>query len=115
MDELVLKDSWRWRSPLLPDASPLALAWGSMSRLWPQGQPINMQTDDGGRPLRFSWQNRVHSLLQIQQHWQVDTDWWSDEGRLWRDYLAVTTTNGLLCVVYRDLLSGEWYLSKVYD
>lgn len=86
-----------------------------MSRLWPEGEPITVQTDAAGRPLRFSWQQRVHPLLKIQQRWQVDTDWWSEEGRIWRSYLAVTTTTGLLCVIYQDLLTDDWFLSKIYD
>ena len=86
-----------------------------MSRLWPTGEPISIQTDDSGRPLRFTWRSRTYPLVQIQQRWQVDTDWWSGEGRLWRDYLAVTTTTGLLCVIYQDLLTEEWFLSKLYD
>jgi hypothetical protein len=86
-----------------------------MSRLWPEGEPISVQIDDRGRPLRFTWRNRTYRLAQIQQHWQVDADWWSDDGRIWREYLAVITVNGLLCVLYQDLLAEEWFLSKLYD
>ncbi|MBW7883355.1 MAG: hypothetical protein H3C34_12095 [Caldilineaceae bacterium] len=74
-----------------------------------------MQTDEHGRPVRFSWRDRTYRLVQIQQRWQVDTDWWSDEGRVWRDYLAITTTSGLFCVIYQDLMSENWYLARIYD
>ncbi len=86
-----------------------------MSRLWPQGEPIQVQTDAVGRPLRFVWRQRTYRLAQLQQRWQVDTDWWSEAGRIWRDYVAVTTTDGLLCVLYQDLLTEDWFLSKLYD
>ena len=86
-----------------------------MTRLWPDGEPIEVDTDEGGRPVRFDWQGQSYRLHQVQQHWQVDNDWWSEEGRVWRDYLAVTTTTGLLCVIYRDLLAGDWFLAKLYD
>ena len=86
-----------------------------MTRLWPAGEPIEVNTDDEGRPVGFAWQGQSSRLHQIQQHWQVDNDWWSEEGRVWRDYLAVTTTTGLLCVIYRDLLGEGWWLAKVYD
>jgi len=86
-----------------------------MSRLWPEGEPIVVQVDEQGRPLRFVWRTRLHQLVQVQQHWQVDTDWWSDDGRVWREYLAVTTTTGLLCVIYQDLLTESWFLAKIYD
>ena len=86
-----------------------------MSRLWPEGEPIVVQVDEQGRPLRFVWRTRQHQLVRIQQHWQVDTDWWSDDGRVWREYLATTTTTGLLCVIYQDLLTEGWFLAKIYD
>ena len=86
-----------------------------MSRLWPEGESIVVQVDEQGRPLRFVWRTRLHQLAQVQQHWQVDTDWWSDDGRVWREYLAVTTTTGLLCVIYQDLLTESWFLAKIYD
>ena len=86
-----------------------------MSRLWPEGESIVVQVDEQGRPLRFVWRTRHHQLVQIQQHWQVDTDWWSDDGRVWREYLAATTTTGLLCVIYQDLLTESWFLAKIYD
>lgn len=86
-----------------------------MTRLWPQGQPIVVVCDQQERPIRFVWQGRIHRLQQVQQRWQIDSDWWSESGRVWRDYLAVTTTGGLLCVLYQDLLTQEWFLAKVYD
>lgn len=86
-----------------------------MSRLWPKGEFISVRTDELGRPLKFSWRNRIYSVERIQEHWQVDTDWWSDAGRVWREYVTCTTTSGLLCVLYQDLLSENWYLSKLYD
>ncbi len=86
-----------------------------MSRLWPEGELIRMQCDAHGRPLRFIWQERTYLLAQIQQRWQVDADWWSADGRVWRDYVAVTTTGELLCVLYQDLLTEQWFLSKLYD
>ena len=74
-----------------------------------------MVTDKRGQPFRFAWQGRSHRLQQVQQRWQVDSDWWSEEGRIWREYLAVITTGGLLCVIYFDFLEQGWYLAKIYD
>ena len=33
---------------------------------------------------------------------------------LWRDYWEVATDGGLLCVLYCDLLTEEWFLERVY-
>lgn len=85
-----------------------------MSRLWPEGEQIDVQ-GSGETPAYFTWRGRTHRLVQVHQRWQVDTDWWRPEGRVWRSYLAVTTTSGLLCVIYQDLERRAWFLAKVYD
>ncbi len=87
----------------------------SMSRLWLEGEAITVHLDEQGRPTAFTWCKRLHRLLQVQQRWQVDVDWWSTAGRARREYLAVTTVDGLFCVIYQDLVSREWRLAKVYD
>lgn len=87
----------------------------SMTRLWPEGEPIRMHLDEQGRPMRFFWRGRLHRLVKIQQQWHVDTDWWGSAGRVWRAYVAVTTAEGVLCVVYQDFMTDMWYLAKVYD
>jgi len=53
----------------------------------------------------------------------VHTRWWEpDEAivrlrltNVWREYVKVTTGTGLLCLLYRDLLNGGWFLARVYD
>jgi hypothetical protein len=86
-----------------------------MSRLWPQGEPILLVLDRWQRPLRFTWRGQMHQVGAVHQTWHIDTDWWSDEGRIYRHYYALTTTGGLLCVLFQDQLSGEWRLAKIYD
>lgn len=86
-----------------------------MSRLWPEGEPIQVLLNADAQPVRFTWQGRSHRIAQNQQRWRVDADWWSAQGRVGRDYWAVTTTTGLLCVIYQDLDRGAWFLAKVYD
>ena len=86
-----------------------------MTRLWTTGQEIRVQRDAHGELVKFTWQGRTHPIHKIRQQWQVDTDWWSEEGRVFREYFAVTTTDGLLCVLYLDFLDEQWYLAKCYD
>lgn len=86
-----------------------------MTRLWPDGHPITVALNRGGEPATFTWQGRTHSIRCIRQRWQVDSEWWQPSGRVWRDYVAVTTGDGLLCVLFHDRLAGEWFLEKVYD
>jgi len=86
-----------------------------MSRTWPSGHPILAQTDDAGRPVTFVLSEHRYRLLRIEQHWEVDTDWFSDAGRVWRRYVAATTLEGVLVVLFYDVLREGWYLEKVYD
>jgi hypothetical protein len=91
-----------------------------MTHLWSEGEPIRMEEETTGsgeeaRPVRFLWGGRWRVIRQIVQRWQVDSDWWSSDGRVWRDYMAAITNDGLLVVVYFDHLTSEWRLAKLYD
>ncbi|MBV7333776.1 hypothetical protein KFU94_37195 [Chloroflexi bacterium TSY] len=84
-----------------------------MTRLWLEGEPLAVQMDEAGIPVTFQWQGQQHRIQRIQQAWAIDTDWYDQ--RIWRNYVAVTTTRGLLCVLYQDLASQGWYMSRLYD
>jgi hypothetical protein len=82
-----------------------------MTQLWPEGLPIDVDTVKD-RPIALRWQRR-RLVRAVTDHWLIHDDWWHDE--IWRHYFEVTTVDGLLCVVYRDLLTDRWYLERVYD
>jgi hypothetical protein len=84
-----------------------------MTRLWSAGQPISVSHDAHGRPQRLYWQGRVHRVETITRQWRVDVSWWRE--RIWRAYFKLSTDTGLLVEVYQDLLSGAWYLQRLYD
>jgi hypothetical protein len=86
-----------------------------MSRLWSEGEAIVVQTNAQDQPVRFTWQGRTYRLARVHQRWEVDVDWWRTEGRIQRIYLAATTTDGLLCVIYQDVEKQAWFLAKIYD
>jgi protein ImuB len=46
--------------------------------------------------------------------WRVSGEWW-DTGGWARDEWDVALSDGAVCRLARDLLSGEWYLDGVYD
>ena len=46
--------------------------------------------------------------------WRVSGDWW-DAGAWARDEWDVALSDGAVCRLARDLVSGEWYLDGVYD
>ena len=84
-----------------------------MTYFWPEGQPIVVQSDALAAPQSFTWQGRRHPVQAVARRWRVDQDWWRQ--RVWREYFKLTTRTGLLVIIYRDLLSGQWYLQRLYD
>jgi hypothetical protein len=81
--------------------------------LWPDGELIAVEADSLRTPRAFIWQGRTHPVQAIAKRWRVDVDWW--RVRVWREYFKLATGTGLLVVIYRDLLSGDWYLQRLYD
>ena len=84
-----------------------------MTYFWTQGDPIQVEADEHWRPQRFVWQSQVHPVDAVTRRWRVDEDWW--RVRIWREYFKLITTTGLLVVIFHDLVTGEWYLQRLYD
>jgi hypothetical protein len=86
-----------------------------MTRLWPDGERLAVWGGEETTPAGFSWQGMAHTFQSVHNRWRVHTRWWAPEGALWREYIKVTTDTGLLCLLYRDLNEGGWFLARVYD
>lgn len=84
-----------------------------MTRLWKEGQPVTVVTDEQVRPVRFTWQGRIHRVEEITRQWRVDLGWW--QGRRWRAYYKLRSDSGLLLIIYHDLDGDEWYVQRLYD
>lgn len=86
-----------------------------MTRLWLEGIPLQVTCNAQGNPTRFRWQGQTHRIEHIWRRWEVDVDWWSEEGRIWREYLILSTQDNLLCEIYQDLTRKEWYFVRFYN
>ena len=84
-----------------------------MSRFWPEGIPIVVTTDDLATPIAFTWGEYRHGVEHIVDRWRVDAGWW--QRRVWREYFQLTTTSGLLLLIYHDVRAGEWRVQRLYD
>ena len=84
-----------------------------MTLLWPAGAPIEVQHNNLLEPQYFEWQGQKYQVQSIAKRWRIDQDWWQQ--RIWREYFKLTTREGLLVIIYRDLLTGQWYLQRLYD
>jgi hypothetical protein len=84
-----------------------------MSRLWPDGVPIQVALDETGRPTTFTWDGQTHPVRAIANRWRVDRQWWSSQ--VWREYFKLTTETGWLVIIYQNLVNRRWYLQRLYD
>jgi len=85
-----------------------------MTRLWSQGERIEVWGGEG-MPAGFEWHGEPHRVQDVCNCWRIHTRWWEPEHAIWREYLKVVTDTGLLCLIYDDLLTGDWFLSRIYD
>ena len=84
-----------------------------MTRFWPDGLPITVLADALATPTAFTWHGATHAVEHIAKRWRVDQSWW--RRRVCREYFLLRTESGLLVILYRDVLHGDWYLQRLYD
>ena len=85
-----------------------------MTYLIPHGERVEAWGPEE-EPRGFIWRNTTHSVLEVTNRWRVHTLWWEPENTIWREYLKVVTDQGLLCIIFRDLLRGGWFMNRIYD
>jgi hypothetical protein len=86
-----------------------------MSRTWPEGDSITVELDAKRQPTRFSVNGRTLMVIKVRKRWQVDVDEWEAEGRVWRAYWRVFTSENGLFDIYYDFLDQTWHLAEQYD
>ena len=85
-----------------------------MTRLWTEGETIEVWGSPNA-PSGFLLRGAAHSIRKLCNRWQVHTRWWEPGEKVWREYLKVTTDDGLLCLIGYDRLGGQWFLARFYD
>ena len=86
-----------------------------MTHVWPQGEPIQVETGPGETPAAFVWRGMRHPVAAVANRWRVLASWWAPGDEAWQEYVKLTTTDGLLCILTRDLRDGAWRLIRLYD
>lgn len=84
-----------------------------MTHFWADGRALSVACDETGRPSALTWEGIRYRVLRVADRWRVDDEWWAE--RVWREYYWLTTEFGMLVLVYRDLLTGDWYLQRMYN
>jgi hypothetical protein len=86
-----------------------------MTYLWLDGLPIRVETDSTGRPQYLIWKGKKHEIRRILNRWIFHDLWWSKDEEIWRDYYYLTTQSGLMATIFKDNVSGIWYIYRLYD
>ena len=68
-----------------------------------------------GIPAKVIVSGTRRPVLRVCGRWRVESDWWRTP--VSREYwkLELGGPAEVLCDLYRDALTGEWWLSRLYD
>ncbi|QXJ21071.1 nucleotidyltransferase [Actinomadura graeca] len=86
------------------------------------GDPVDVWVSDG-RPVRFVWRGRLHTVRRVLEHWVTTRDWWRErhpdgeatgEREFWRVEAGPDREIGVYELRY-DAASETWLLSRVWD
>lgn len=82
-----------------------------MTRLISPPTAIDVTLDHGRAPIAIS--GALTGSIEPIARWKVETSWW--DRPVIREYWKALLNNSLLCELYRDATTGEWFLERVYD
>ena len=72
-----------------------------------QPEPERVEEDAAGLPVALRTKRR-QPVKTIDDRWRIDDEWWRSEP-ISRLYYAVRLISGQRLVIYKDLISGNWY------
>jgi hypothetical protein len=70
-------------------------------------EPIRVEESGGNRPEAVRMPAR-QTVAGIDDCWRIDDEWWRNEA-VSRLYYVVRLASGQRLVIYKDLVSGNWY------
>ena len=95
------------------------------------GEPVDVQVREDGRPVRFTWRERLYTVTAVQEHWLVNREWWREtapvpvqpELRFWRVEAVAGQKQGQkqsqqqtgTYELRRDAAAGAWTLRRIAD
>jgi hypothetical protein len=117
---------------------------GEVVKVWDENCAGGLSTEITGTPgwctpASFDWHGTHYRIRKVCTRWRIHTRWWEPDQALWREYLKVLVVpedliapammasacgsvsnsdkarGSLLCLLYRNLLSGDWFLARIYD
>lgn len=93
-----------------PSAQPLQSAGGlHRQRLRPlrTPSPVQVRTGSQGLPVSVDRRGRHIKVEVVRERWRIDDEWWRNP--ISREYFAVVLEDGRPMVLFRDLVTDEWF------
>lgn len=85
----------------------------TMSKLFREAITLEVQEDAQHKPVAFLYNGRRVAVADTLKRWRVAQEWWKNPVE--REYFQVRIESGTVCELYRNLLTGAWYLQRIYD
>lgn len=70
-------------------------------------ESIKVEEDTSGRPVAVGTKRR-QAIAAIEDGWRIDDEWWR-AGPVSRLYYNTRLASGQRLVLYKDLITGDWY------
>jgi hypothetical protein len=70
-------------------------------------EALRVEEDAAGLPVAVRMKRR-QAVMTIEDRWRLDDEWWR-AGAISRLYYNVLLVSGQRLVLYKDLVTGEWY------
>ena len=84
-----------------------------MSKLFKEAIRLEVEEDVRHGPVAFLYKGKRTGVRETLKQWRMVQGWWRRPVE--REYFQVRTESGAVCELYRDLLTGAWYLQRIYD
>ena len=82
-----------------------------MTRLLRPPTAVDVTLDHGRAPIAIS--GALTGTVEPIARWKVETSWW--DRPVVRECWKVLLNSSLLCELYRDGATGDWFVERVYD
>jgi len=84
-----------------------------MSKLFKEAIRLEVEEGFQHRPTAFLYKERRERVRETLKRWRIVQGWWKRS--IEREYFQVRTESGTVYELYRNLLTGVWYLQRIYD
>ncbi len=82
-----------------------------MTRLLSPPTAVDVTLDHGRAPIAIA--GAYNGSLEPIVRWKVEASWW--DRPVVREYWKAVLNNNLLCELFRDASTGEWFVERIYD